>query len=328
MTEKSLAHALLIKLEDHITSYNFGGSPLELYDPISYLLSLGGKRIRPLLSLLAYGLYGKNPEQILNQASAVEVFHNFTLMHDDIMDQAPLRRGKVTVHKKWNANTAILSGDVMLVRAYDLLLDTEPNLLPEVIRLFNKTAAEVCEGQQLDMNFEKYETVREDEYLNMIRLKTAVLLGFALQLGAILAGAEKGDAQKLYEFGVNIGVGFQLKDDLLDVFADHAKFGKQVGGDIISNKKTFLLIKALELAKGTDAEELKYWLSLKEFDKTQKIAAVRNLYEKLGIKSLTEAKMESYFQAGFAQLTGIHASNSEYYQALNAITQDLIHREK
>ncbi|GAA0880317.1 polyprenyl synthetase family protein [Algoriphagus jejuensis] len=328
MTEKSLAHALLIKLEDHITSHSFGESPLELYDPISYIMSLGGKRIRPLLSLLAYGLYGKNPEEILNQASAVEVFHNFTLMHDDIMDRAPLRRGKATVHEKWNANTAILSGDVMLIRAYDLLLGTASESLPEVMRLFNKTAAEVCEGQQYDMNFEKYETVHEDEYLNMIRLKTAVLLGLALQLGAILAGAEKEDGQRLYDFGVNIGVGFQLKDDLLDIFADQAKFGKQVGGDIISNKKTFLLIKALELAKGEDAEELNYWLSKKAFDKVEKVTAVRNLYEKLGIKSLTVSKMESFFDAGFSQLEGIHFTNQEYYHALQSLTQDLIHREK
>ncbi|SEG23362.1 polyprenyl synthetase family protein [Algoriphagus boritolerans] len=328
MTEKSLAHALLTKLEHHITSHSYGKSPSELYEPITYIMSLGGKRIRPLLSLLAYGLYGKNPEEILSQAAAVEVFHNFTLMHDDIMDQAPLRRGKATVHEKWNANIGILSGDVMLVRAYDLLLGTDPKLLPEVIRLFNKTAAEVCEGQQFDMNFEAYHTVHENEYLNMIRLKTAVLLGFALQLGAILAGAKKGDAEKLYEFGVNIGVGFQLKDDLLDVFADQAKFGKQVGGDIISNKKTFLLIKALELAKGKDAEELNRWLSLKEFDKVEKVAAVRTLYEKLGIKSLTEAKMNSYFEAGFVQLEGIQYTNREYYQALYSITQDLIHREK
>jgi geranylgeranyl diphosphate synthase, type II len=328
MTEKNLAHALLTKLEDHITSHSYGDSPRELYEPITYIMSLGGKRIRPLLSLLAYGLYGKNPEEILSQAAAVEVFHNFTLMHDDIMDQAPLRRGKATVHEKWNANIAILSGDVMLVRAYDLLLGTDPKLLPEVIRLFNKTAAEVCEGQQFDMNFEAYDTVHEDEYLNMIRLKTAVLLGFALQLGAILAGAGKGDSDKLYEFGVDIGVGFQLKDDLLDVFADQAKFGKQVGGDIISNKKTFLLIKALELAKGKDAEELNHWLSLKEFDKGEKVAAVRALYEKLGIKSLTEAKMNSYFDTGFSQLESIHSTNQEYYQALYTITQDLIHREK
>jgi len=328
MTEKSLAHALLTKLENHLTQYSFGESPKELYEPIEYILSLGGKRIRPLLSLLAYGIYGKNPEEILSQAAAVEVFHNFTLMHDDIMDNAPLRRGKPTVHEKWNTNIGILSGDVMLVKAYDLLLDTNPQLLPEVIRLFNKTAAEVCEGQQFDMNFENYETVHEDEYINMIRLKTAVLLGFALQMGAVLAGAEKEDAQKLYDFGMNIGIGFQLKDDLLDVFADQAKFGKQVGGDIISNKKTFLLIKALELAQGKNAEELNHWLSLREFDKKEKVDAVKSLYVKLEIKNLTEAKMQSYFEVGFKQLESIHFIDQTYYQALYAITQDLIHREK
>jgi geranylgeranyl diphosphate synthase, type II len=328
MTEKSLAHDLLTKLEDHIGNYSFGESPKELYQPITYILSLGGKRIRPLLSLLAYGIYGKNPEEILSQAAAVEVFHNFTLMHDDIMDNAPLRRGKTTVHEHWNPNIAILSGDVMLVRAYDLLLGTKPAQLAHVIRLFNQTAAEVCEGQQLDMNFEKLETVQEEEYINMIRLKTAVLLGFALQMGAVLAEAEIEDAQKLYDFGVNIGVGFQLKDDLLDVFADQAKFGKQVGGDIISNKKTFLLIKALEVARGKDADELNHWLTLEEFDQAEKVQAVKGLYEKLGIKALTEKKMKSYFDAGFSQLEKIRFKNEEYYQTLYTITQDLIHREK
>jgi geranylgeranyl diphosphate synthase type II len=328
MTEKSLAHALLDKLETFIQNQSFGESPKELYDPITYILSLGGKRIRPLLSVLAYGLYRNDPEQILSQASAVEVFHNFTLMHDDIMDQAPLRRGQATVHEKWNPNIAILSGDVMMVRAYDLLLDTDPKLLPQVIRLFNKTAAEVCEGQQLDMNFESIAQVKEEEYLNMIRLKTAVLLGFALQLGGILAGAAQKDVQKLYDFGVNIGVGFQLKDVLLDVFADQAKFGKQVGGDIISNKKTFLLIKALELATGKEAEDLNHWLTVSEFDKEEKVKAVRAIYEKLGIKSLTEAKMSSYFEAGFEQFDSISYSNPAYFQELRRITEDLIHREK
>jgi geranylgeranyl diphosphate synthase, type II len=328
MTEKSLVHALLTKLEQHISTHKFGSSPPELYDPITYIMSLGGKRIRPLLSLLAYGMYGKNPEEILNQSAAVEVFHNFTLMHDDIMDQAPLRRGQATVHEKWNANIAILSGDVMLVRAYDLLLPTTPALLPEVIRLFNKTAAEVCEGQQLDMNFEAYQTVREEDYLEMIKLKTAVLLGFALQLGAILAEAEKGDVEKIYAFGVNIGVGFQLMDDLLDVYADQAKFGKQVGGDIIANKKTFLLIKALELAKGPQLEELQRLLALQEFDKAQKVAAVKAIYEELGIRQLTEQKMQSFFAEGFRQFEGLQAKDATYQQALRTVTEDLIHREK
>ncbi|SFB61385.1 polyprenyl synthetase family protein [Algoriphagus aquimarinus] len=333
MTEKSHAHALLGKLEHYIQNEfpidaGIGKSPRELYEPITYILSLDGKRIRPLLSLLAYGIYKTDPETILSQAAAVEVFHNFTLMHDDIMDDAPLRRGKEAVHMKWNNNVAILSGDVMLVKAYDLLLPTQAEKLGEVIRLFNKTASEVCEGQQFDMNFEALESVHEDEYINMIRLKTAVLLGFALQLGALLAGAEKDDAQKLYEFGMNIGVGFQLKDDLLDVFADQAKFGKQVGGDIISNKKTFLLIKALELAEGKDAEALNYWLSQSDFDKEEKVQAVRGIYEKLGIKAITEAKMNSYFEAGFAQYDAIHFKNEDYFLELKKITQDLIHREK
>ncbi len=328
MTEKNHAHALLGKLESFIQEQNFGESPRELYDPITYILSLGGKRIRPLLSLLAYGLYKDNPESILSQSAAVEVFHNFTLMHDDIMDDAPLRRGKATVHEKWNSNIAILSGDVMMVRAYDLLLPTEPKLLPQLIRLFNKTAAEVCEGQQLDMNFESLETVSEPDYLNMIQLKTAVLLGFSLQMGAFLAEASEEDAEKLYDFGVNIGVGFQLKDDLLDVFADQSKFGKQVGGDIISNKKTFLLIKARELATESVKEELDHWLAQETFDKNEKVAAIKEIYTKLQIKEITETKMNGYFEKGFEQLAGIHFVNQSYYKELKQITENLIHREK
>lgn len=328
MTIKSHAPALLDKLEDYIQSQNFGESPSELYEPLHYILSLGGKRIRPLLSLLAYGMYAENPEKIISQAAAIEVFHNFTLMHDDIMDQAPLRRGKATVHEKWNANIAILSGDVMLVQAYEMLLETDSKSLHEVLRLFNKTAAEVCEGQQFDMNFESLPSVTESEYINMIRLKTAVLLGCALKLGAILGGASTSEAQKLYDFGVNVGIGFQLKDDLLDVYADQAKFGKQVGGDIISNKKTFLLIKAIELAKGESQEELKKWLMAESFEKEEKVNAVKAIYEKLGIKKLAEEKMNSYFKAGFDQLEGIAFQHESYFQELKQITQDLIHREK
>ncbi len=328
MTGKSHAAELLDKLETFLKSQNFGESPKELYEPIEYILSLGGKRVRPLLSLLTYGMYQSDPGKILKQALAIEVFHNFTLMHDDIMDQAPLRRGQDTVHEKWNSNIAILSGDVMLVRAYDLLLETDPTLLPGILRLFNKTAAEVCEGQQFDMNFESLSQVKEEEYLNMIRLKTAVLLGCALKMGAILGGADEVESNKLYDFGVNVGIGFQLKDDLLDVYADQAKFGKQVGGDIISNKKTFLLIKALELAEGEDAEKLKFWLFQTEFDKQEKVDSVKAIYEKLGIKKLTEAKMNSYFDAGFHQLENIEFNNSSYFDELKQLTQDLIYREK
>ena len=319
---------LLQDLENHIQGFQYGNSPVELYEPISYIMSLGGKRIRPLMTLMAYSLYKKDYESILTPASAVEVFHNFTLMHDDIMDDAPLRRGKATVHEKWNANTAILSGDVMLVKAYEMLIHVSPDKLPEALRLFNQTAAEVCEGQQHDMNFEKIATVKEEDYIDMIRQKTAVLLGFALQFGALLADASKEEAQKLYDFGVNIGIGFQLKDDLLDVYADQAKFGKQVGGDIIANKKTFLLIKAKELAKGETKAELEQWIDKKDFDKAEKVKAVTAIYDQIGIKELTENKMQDYFKKGFDQFNSLDVPNKNSFRILLELTEDLVHREK
>lgn len=319
---------ILQELENHIQEYSYGKSPKELYEPISYIMSLGGKRIRPLLTLLAYSLYKDEYQKVFTPAMAVEVFHNFTLMHDDIMDDAPLRRGKATVHEKWNANTAILSGDVMLVKAYDMLLGISPDLLPECLRLFNQTAAEVCEGQQHDMNFETMDTVTEDAYIDMIRQKTAVLLGFALQFGAMLAGAPKEDSEKLYSFGVNIGIGFQLKDDLLDVYADKEKFGKQVGGDIISNKKTFLLLKAKEIASGENKVSLENWISAKEFDKVEKVNAVTAIYNNLGIKNLTESKMQEYFDKGFSQYENLKVPNQDAYQTLLMLTKDLVNREK
>ncbi|WP_158856293.1 polyprenyl synthetase family protein [Lunatibacter salilacus] len=328
MNEPTDLKAIQQNLEAHIQQLTYGQHPQELYEPISYLMGLGGKRIRPLLTLLAYNLYRSDYQHILTPACAVEVFHNFTLMHDDIMDQAPLRRGKPTVHKKWNANTAILSGDVMLVRAYDMLLHIGPDKLGHCIKYFNKTAGEVCEGQQLDMNFEVRESVSELEYLEMIRLKTAVLLGYALQLGAILAGASEADCQKLYDFGVNIGIGFQLKDDLLDVYADKDLFGKQVGGDIISNKKTYLLIKAKELATGETAGELASWIGNMDFDKEEKVSEVTRIYDSLGIQDLTERKMQAYFEKGFAQLNEIHPLRKEGMDMLHNLTKNLVNREK
>lgn len=314
-------------LEEHIQGLSFGSQPPELYEPISYLMGLGGKRIRPLLTLLAYALYKDDYQKILTPAIAVEVFHNFTLMHDDIMDEAPLRRGKASVHEKWDANTAILSGDVMMVRAYDLLLEVPADKLALCLKHFNKTAAEVCEGQQLDMNFENREKVTEEEYLLMIKLKTAVLLGFSLQYGAILAGASDEDVQRLYDFGVHIGLGFQLKDDLLDVYADKAKFGKQVGGDIIANKKTYLLIKAKELAQQKETEMFRFWEDAKEFEKEEKVKAITSLYDSLGIREIAEAKMEAYFNSGFKQLEQLSPRNKEVLQGLKFLAQDLISRE-
>jgi len=252
-------------IEAEIKKQKFGTHPTSLYEPIRYIMSLGGKRLRPLLTALSYSLYKNDVEKIIPYAVAVEAFHNFTLLHDDIMDRAPLRRGKATVHEKWNVNTAILSGDVMLVKVYEMFLSLEKKKLKEVLRIFNECAAEVCEGQQWDMEFENEKKVAETKYLEMIRLKTAVLLGFSLELGALLADASDRDRNALRDFGVNIGIGFQLKDDLLDVYADKHKFGKQVGGDIIANKKTFLLIKALEKARGEQKLEFKKWLKAKKF---------------------------------------------------------------
>ncbi|MFM8347373.1 MAG: polyprenyl synthetase family protein [Bacteroidota bacterium] len=289
-------------IEKAIGREKFGRNPQSLYEPIRYIMSLGGKRLRPMLVLLAYRMYRDDFRRVIPQAIAVEAFHNFTLMHDDIMDQAPLRRGKPTVHKQWNVNTAILSGDVMLVKVYDMLSALDAELLKQALPLFNRTAREVCEGQQLDMDFEQRRTVTEKEYVEMIRLKTAVLLGFSLQFGALLAGAPEEEQKLLYDFGTSIGIGFQLKDDLLDVYADKDKFGKQVGGDIISNKKTFLLIKALEGATGADRRELDNWLAATKFNKKEKVKAVTAIYDRLGIEALTKKKIGSYFSRGYALL--------------------------
>jgi geranylgeranyl diphosphate synthase type II len=310
-------------IESEISRHSFGSQPKSLYEPIRYLMKLGGKRLRPMLVMLSYSIFKKDAEKIVSYAAAVEAFHNFTLMHDDIMDKAPLRRGKATVHEKWNVNTAILSGDVMLVRVYDMFLSLEGPKLNQVLRAFNQCAAEVCEGQQWDMEFESKAKVTEAQYIEMIRLKTAVLLGFSLELGAILADAPKADQIALREFGVNIGIGFQLKDDLLDVYADQKKFGKQVGGDIISNKKTFLLIKALEKAKGKQQKELKEWLSAKKFNAKKKVTAITGIYDALGISELTEIKVNQYFEKGFDRLQELNSDNS----TLVDFTEELMARQ-
>jgi len=312
-------------VEAEIRKQKFGNQPQSLYEPIRYIMSLGGKRLRPLLTCLSYSLYKNDVEKIISYAVAVEAFHNFTLLHDDIMDNAPLRRGKKTVHEKWNTNTAILSGDVMLVKVYEMFLSLEEKKLKTVLKNFNQCAAEVCEGQQWDMEFESRKKVSEAEYIEMIKLKTAVLLGFSLQLGAMLADASEEDQQALYNFGINIGIGFQLKDDLLDVYADKKKFGKQVGGDIIANKKTFLLIKALSKAKGKQKAELEKWLAAKKFDKQKKVKAVTSIYDELQIKQLTEEKMNFYFDKGFENLNQL--STNKKGNTLIEFTKNLIDRE-
>lgn len=317
---------LLQALQEEIELNRYGEHPVELYEPIRYIMSLSGKRLRPLMTLMAAALYTDDWRKALKPAQAVEVFHNFTLMHDDIMDCAPLRRGQPTVHEKWNANIAILSGDVMLVRAYDLLLDVASNHIKRVLKRFNETAAEVCEGQQLDMNFEKRWDVTEAEYLNMIRLKTSVLLGFALEMGGIIAGADEVATRLLYEAGVSMGIGFQLKDDLLDVYGDPAKFGKQVGGDIIANKKTFLLIEALERAEGATRAELDRWLAAGDFDKAEKVRAVTRIYDTLEIRSIAQEKISAHFDKGFDCLDRLGADPARKAPLLSFVHQ-LVERE-
>lgn len=312
-------------IESEIKEQKFGIAPDSLYDPIRYIMSLGGKRLRPLLVLMAYSLYKKDVKKVVSLATAIEAFHNFTLLHDDIMDNAPIRRGKKTVHEKWNVNTAILSGDVMLVKVYDQLLHVEKNLLKNVLSKFNKCAAEVCEGQQWDMEFEKTKTVSEEEYISMIRQKTAVLLGFSLEFGALLAHASAADQKALYNFGVDMGIGFQLKDDWLDVFGDGKKIGKQVGGDIIANKKTYLLITALNNARGSSKAELKKWLALERFDKQEKVNAITSLYHRLDISRKTNDKINFYFGRALSQLDRLKAPPQKK-KMLKAFTLDLIDR--
>jgi geranylgeranyl diphosphate synthase type II len=313
-------------IEQEIKKNKYGKNPVSLYEPIRYLMAIGGKRLRPLLVLLSYSLYKDDAKRIVPYATAVELFHNFTLMHDDIMDNAPLRRGNVTVHEKWNVNTAILSGDVMQVKVYDMLLSLPGEKLKTVITFFNQCATEVCEGQQWDMEFETMNPVTEVQYLGMIRQKTAVLLGFSLELGAILADASLADRKLLREFGTNIGIGFQLKDDLLDAYADPKKFGKQVGGDIIANKKTYLLIKALESAKGKTKKALEAELSATKFNKARKVKAVKDIYDGLNIAALTEKKINQFFETGFASLDKLQVDESKK-QALISFAKDLINRQ-
>ncbi|HEY8400110.1 MAG TPA: polyprenyl synthetase family protein [Cytophagaceae bacterium] len=298
-------------------------NPRELYEPISYIMNLGGKRVRPLLTLLAAQLFTEKLDSFYKPALAIELFHNFSLIHDDIMDKAPIRRGKPTVHEKWNNNTAILSGDVMLVKVYDYLLALDDSLLRKAMMAFNKCAANVCEGQQLDVNFETEDGITEEQYLEMIKLKTAVLLGFSLEFGGMLAMTTQANQDLLRSVGINIGVGFQLKDDLLDAFGDQEKFGKKPGGDIIAKKKTFLLIKAFENAKGDDLKKL---TALMQQPNESTVKEVTALYEKLGVKKAAEEKVNYYFNEGFKALNKINAPLYKK-KMLKSFLEQLINRE-
>lgn len=319
---------MINKINNYIKNLPLNVEPKGLYEPIQYVLSLGGKRVRPVLMMLAYEMWKDNSEDILPQAVALETYHNFTLLHDDVMDNADVRRGQPTVHKKWNENTAILSGDNMLVLAFQMM-QSPSEKMPEVLATFTKTAIEINHGQQYDVDFEKRDDVTEEEYIEMIRLKTSVLLACALKIGALLAGASDEDVENLYKFGEAMGLAFQLQDDYLDVYGDPKVFGKEIGGDIISNKKTYMLINAFLKAEGKDKESLIKWINTPVTDnkKGQKVAAVTALYTKLGIDEMAKAKMEQYYQEALEALDKVQVPE-ERKKALRNYAAKMMKRER
>lgn len=316
---------ILAQIEERVASLNLAREPKGLYEPIAYTMSAGGKRIRPLLTVLASNMFKTDATQAITAGVALEMFHNFTLLHDDLMDRAPIRRGKPTVHIKWNDNTAILSGDTMLIEAYRILATVSSLHLTEIYNVFNRTAQEICEGQQYDMEFETRNDITEDEYIEMIRLKTSVLLGACLKIGALTADAPIAVADKLYQYGINLGLAFQLRDDWLDSFGNQANFGKRIGGDIVCNKKTFLLINALRQATGSDADELKQWIAATEFDENEKIEAVRRIFKSLKIDEQTQQKIEQYSQKADAILAELKAEGFNVSD-LETINRQLLDR--
>ena len=320
------AEKMLELFNQALVEHKIERKPEGLYDPIRYVLSLGGKRIRPVLMLMAYNLYQEDVTPIMSQALAIETYHNYTLLHDDLMDEADKRRNRPTVHKKWNANTAILSGDAMLIAAYQLMCSTQTPYLRQILDLFTRTALEICGGQQYDMEFESRMDVTEDEYIEMIRLKTAVLLACALKIGAVMGGASPEDADNLYAFGINIGLAFQLQDDLLDVYGDPATFGKNIGGDILCDKKTFLLINAFRLANTEQKGILLDWMGKEERDPAGKIRTYTAIYDTLRLKELTERKIEEYYDNATRNLEALSVS-TERLTVLKEVCDHLMHRQ-
>ena len=310
-------------INKEILNLDWKREPYGLYEPIEYTLAAGGKRVRPQLAMIASQLFGGKDEEVLPAALALEVFHNFTLLHDDVMDKADVRRGRPTVHVKWNENTAILSGDQMLIEAYKLLSGVPADKLPKVLQLFNKMATEICEGQQYDVDFESQEQVTIEEYLKMIRLKTAVLLATALKMGSYIAGANTEQQDMLYEFGINIGLAFQIQDDILDVWGNPETFGKAVGGDISCNKKTFVYLEAMRrLGNEAKDNELQQWYSQVLEDNTEKIAAVKEIFERLGVRAACEKVVEDYTQKALALLNQLpqNAATEQLRQLANKLT--------
>ena len=321
------SNEILNKVNESLDALPYNRQPSSLYDPIRYVLSLGGKRIRPVLMLLTYNLFKEQPEYIMMQALGLETYHNYTLLHDDLMDNADLRRGHETVHKRWDANKAILSGDSMLVLAYERMAQCDALHLPAVLNLFTQTALEIGEGQEYDMSFETRNDVAEEEYIEMIRLKTSVLLACAMKIGAIMADASAEDADNLYKCGEQMGLAFQLQDDLLDVYGDSKVFGKAIGGDITSNKKTYMLINAVNRANAQQRAELMQWIEAKQFDRQEKIAAVTRLYDAIGIRELCEKKINFYFDEARKYLDKVNIP-AERKQYLQMYMNELLHREK
>lgn len=308
-----------------IAEENMGREPFALYNPINYTLETGGKRIRPVLMLMACNMFSDRIDHAIKPAIGLEIFHNFTLLHDDIMDHADIRRGKPTVHKKWNENTAILSGDAMFIKAYEYFLDIDSPHFREILKVFNDTALEVCEGQQFDMEFEQRSDVTEKEYLRMIELKTSVLLAAALKIGAFLGGAKPKDADLLYEFGRNIGLAFQLQDDYLDVYGDTSVFGKQIGGDIVANKKTFMLIKTLQLADKETKKKLEALLILDHAKRESKVSAVMEIYNKLNIKELVNTEISQLNEKAKSYLNQVAVPRAKK-QELMRLSEKLMSR--
>ena len=317
---------LLKMVNDYIEDATITRQPTSLYDPIKYVLSIGGKMIRPVLLLLTYNMYRDDIERVMPTAVGLETYHNYTLLHDDLMDKADMRRGMPTVHRKWDDNTAILSGDSMLVVAFQRVAQCPAENLQDILSLFTMTALEIGEGQQYDMDFENRMDVTEDEYIEMIRLKTSVLLACAVKMGAIMAGASDEDAKNLYAFGEKLGLAFQLQDDLLDVYGDPKVFGKAIGGDITSNKKTYMLINAILRANNEQREELIKWITTDNFDKEEKIKAVTKLYNKIGIRQLCEKKINDYFAEALTYLEKVNVPE-EKKTALQRFTDQMMHRE-
>lgn len=311
-------------IEKAIASLDWKREPYGLYEPIEYTLASGGKRLRPQLVLTAAELFGGDEEKVLPAALAIEVFHNFTLLHDDVMDKAQIRRGRETVHVRWNDNTAILSGDEMMIEAYKLLSQVPDNLLPKALSLFNKMATEICEGQQYDMEFEGRDEVSIEEYIEMIRLKTSVLLATALQLGAYLSGADEQQQEALYQYGINIGLAFQIQDDLLDVYGDPATFGKAIGGDICCNKKTYILITALQRADNETRAELEHWIGINNQPK-EKIVAVTDIYTRTGAREVCEAVMQAYTREALSMLDSLPQNNAT--EQLRQLADRLVSRK-